>query len=190
MRSMGRTVPTWRRRVEMELEGLEAYRRGLRVRERKALDDLVDAVRDRRLSGGMLPAEDPWHPIFCSRCSWRRGIAWIASNHDWRRSGNMRRDDGRAGWVLDAHPMLDATGMVLWIRFDEGDWKRIEVPWRPRLHVHSDGIRLRNLEEWLMLPEIAEPMVSLRSDGREDVDRSRRRMPPMCWRSRQREQMV
>ena len=32
----------------------------------------------------------------------------------------MRRDDGRAGWVLDAHPMLDATGMVLWIRFDEG----------------------------------------------------------------------
>ena len=23
----GRTVPTWRRRVEMELEGLEAYRR-------------------------------------------------------------------------------------------------------------------------------------------------------------------
>lgn len=66
----------------------------------------------------------------------------------------MRRDDGRAGWVLDAHPMLDATGMVLWIRFDEGDWKRIEVPWRPRLHVHSDGIRLRNLEEWLMLPEI------------------------------------
>lgn len=66
MRSMGRTVPTWRRRVEMEFEGLEAYRRGLRVRERKALDDLVDAVRDRRAAGGMLPAEDPWHPMLLS----------------------------------------------------------------------------------------------------------------------------
>ena len=130
MRSMGRTVPTWRRRVEMELEGLEAYRRGLRVRERKALDDLVDAVRDRRPQEGCCLLRI--HGIRSrSRCSWRRGIAWIASNHDWRRSGNMRRDDGRAGWVLDAHPMLDATGMVLWIRFDEGDWKRIEVPWRP-----------------------------------------------------------
>ena len=40
MRSMGRTVPTWRRRVEMELEGLEAYRKRTEgSRAEKALDD-------------------------------------------------------------------------------------------------------------------------------------------------------
>ena len=55
---MGRTVPTWRNRIEAELGSLENFRRALNSVDRNALDQLVNGVRNRRTAGGMLPAHD------------------------------------------------------------------------------------------------------------------------------------
>ena len=66
IRLMGRTVPTWRNRVEDELASLNAYRRGLNSSDRKWLDDLVNGVRERRAAGGMLPSLDVWKPMLIS----------------------------------------------------------------------------------------------------------------------------
>jgi len=63
---MGRTVPTWRNRVESELSALNAFRRALNSSDRKALDELVNGVRNRRAAGGMLPSIDVWKPMLIS----------------------------------------------------------------------------------------------------------------------------
>ena len=63
---MGRTVPTWRNRVEDELALLKAYRRGLNSGDRNSLDGLVNGVRNRRAAGGMLPSLDVWKPMLIS----------------------------------------------------------------------------------------------------------------------------
>jgi hypothetical protein len=63
---MGRTVPTWRNRVENELNSLNAFRRGLNSADRKALDELMNGVRNRRAAGGMLPSIDTWKPMLVS----------------------------------------------------------------------------------------------------------------------------
>ena len=63
---MGRTVPTWRNRVENELGSLNAFRRGLNSADRKALDELMNGVRNRRAAGGMLPSIDVWKPMLIS----------------------------------------------------------------------------------------------------------------------------
>ena len=63
---MGRTVPTWRNRVESELTALNAFRRALNSSDRKALDDLMNGVRNRRAAGGMLPSIDVWKPMLIS----------------------------------------------------------------------------------------------------------------------------
>ena len=55
---MGRTVPTWRGRVEQEIEMLVPYRRALSEEDRKQFDAMLDDVRHRRAAGGMLPAHD------------------------------------------------------------------------------------------------------------------------------------
>ena len=47
---MGRSVPTWRVRVDQELQALAPYRRLLPHDEQAVLDDL-------------LPAHDPWTPL-------------------------------------------------------------------------------------------------------------------------------
>ena len=60
---MGRTVPTWRNRIEAELGSLENFRRALNSVDRNALDQLVNGVRNRRTAGGMLPAHDSWKPM-------------------------------------------------------------------------------------------------------------------------------
>ena len=65
-RLMGRTVPTWRNRVESELSALNAFRRALNSSDRKALDELVNGVRNRRAAGGMLPSIDVWKPMLIS----------------------------------------------------------------------------------------------------------------------------
>ena len=63
---MGRTVPTWRNRVECELSALNAFRRALNSSDRKALDELMNGVRNRRAAGGMLPSIDVWKPMLIS----------------------------------------------------------------------------------------------------------------------------
>ena len=63
---MGRTVPTWRNRVESELTALNAFRRALNSSDRKALDELMNGVRNRRAAGGMLPSIDVWKPMLIS----------------------------------------------------------------------------------------------------------------------------
>ena len=63
---MGRTVPTWRNRVESELAALNAFRRALNSSDRKALDELTNGVRNRRAAGGMLPSIDVWKPMLIS----------------------------------------------------------------------------------------------------------------------------
>ena len=63
---MGRTVPTWRNRVESELSALNAFRRALNSSDRKALDELMNGVRNRRAAGGMLPSIDVWKPMLLS----------------------------------------------------------------------------------------------------------------------------
>jgi len=63
---MGRTVPTWRNRVEGELTALNAFRRALNSSDRKALDELINGVRNRRAAGGMLPSIDVWKPMLIS----------------------------------------------------------------------------------------------------------------------------
>jgi len=63
---MGRTVPTWRNRVESELTALNAFRRALNSTDRAALDALMNGVRNRRAAGGMLPSIDVWKPMLIS----------------------------------------------------------------------------------------------------------------------------
>ena len=63
---MGRSVPPWRTRVEHELQFLEPYRRALSSVDQTAFDALLDAVRERRAAGGMLPAVNTWQPTVLS----------------------------------------------------------------------------------------------------------------------------
>ena len=64
--AMGRTVPTWRTRIEDELQNLEAFRRALPSTEKPLLDALCTGVRHRRTAGGMLPSHDVWKPMLLS----------------------------------------------------------------------------------------------------------------------------
>ncbi|MAI05125.1 MAG: hypothetical protein CMA37_00835 [Euryarchaeota archaeon] len=63
---MGRTVPTWRNRVEDELNSLNPFKRALNSYDRKLLDELINGVRNRRSAGGMLPSVDVWKPMLIS----------------------------------------------------------------------------------------------------------------------------
>ena len=60
---MGRTVPTWRGRVEQEIERLVPYRRALSVNDCCNFDLMLNDVRSRRAAGGMLPAQEEWKPM-------------------------------------------------------------------------------------------------------------------------------
>lgn len=63
---MGRSVPTWRDRIERQLEELNPYQRGLRSDERNAFEAMTKAVRERRAAGGMLPGENVWNVMLMS----------------------------------------------------------------------------------------------------------------------------
>lgn len=63
---MGRTVPTWRGRVEQEIERLVPYRRALSMNDCCNFDLMLNDVRSRRAAGGMLPAQEEWKPMFLS----------------------------------------------------------------------------------------------------------------------------
>jgi len=58
---MGRTVPTWRNRIESEMTSLEPFRRALNSGDKLVFDELLNGVRKRRTAGGMLPAHDAWN---------------------------------------------------------------------------------------------------------------------------------
>ena len=63
---MGRTVPTWRNRIESEMTSLEPFRRALNSGDKLVFDELLNGVRKRRTAGGMLPAQDAWKPMLMS----------------------------------------------------------------------------------------------------------------------------
>ena len=63
---MDRTIPTWRNRVEAELNSLNSFKRALNASDRQALDELMNGVRNRRAAGGMLPSIDAWKPMLIS----------------------------------------------------------------------------------------------------------------------------
>ena len=63
---MGRTVPTWRGRVEQEIERLVPYRRALSSEDSCNFDLMLNDVRYRRAAGGMLPAQEEWKPMLLS----------------------------------------------------------------------------------------------------------------------------
>ncbi|MBT5284935.1 MAG: hypothetical protein HOI79_04585 [Euryarchaeota archaeon] len=63
---MGRTVPTWRNRIESEMTSLEPFRRALNSGDKILFDELLNGVRKRRTAGGMLPAHDAWKPMLLS----------------------------------------------------------------------------------------------------------------------------
>ena len=60
---MGRTVPTWRRRIEQRLGTWSGFGRVLRRRERRAFERLQHAVREHADAGSMLPAPDEFEPL-------------------------------------------------------------------------------------------------------------------------------
>lgn len=60
---MGRSVPTWRTRVDEELAALEPFRRLLPHDEQETFARLLSHLRGRRGLAGMLPAHDPWTPL-------------------------------------------------------------------------------------------------------------------------------
>ena len=63
---MGRTVPTWRNRIESEMTSLEPFRKALNSGDKILFDELLNGVRKRRTAGGMLPAHDAWKPMLLS----------------------------------------------------------------------------------------------------------------------------
>ena len=64
---MGRTVPTWRNRIEAELSALDNFERALSTTDKLALKRLKNGVRNRRTAGGMMPAPCMGHNNFSSQ---------------------------------------------------------------------------------------------------------------------------
>ena len=60
--SMGRTLPTWRDRIESRMEHWSIFRRALRLDERSDFDRLVKSVRMRSSACSMVPAVDEIEP--------------------------------------------------------------------------------------------------------------------------------
>lgn len=63
---MGRTVATWRDRIERRIVALARYRRALRLDDRIAFDRLLNSVRSRSSACGMMPASDEFEPALLS----------------------------------------------------------------------------------------------------------------------------
>ena len=60
---MGRTVRTWRNRLEEKVDYWRGFKRTLRPRERESMERLEAAVRSRSSACGMLPLSDEFEPI-------------------------------------------------------------------------------------------------------------------------------
>ena len=64
--SMGRSVPSWRMRIEAEVQNLMPFRRALSPGDQAAFDALLNEVRQRRTAGGLLPSLNAWQPAVLS----------------------------------------------------------------------------------------------------------------------------
>lgn len=60
---MGRTVATWRMRIEQRMADWNPFRRALRTEERLAFDEVMQAVRARASAGGMVASADALEPM-------------------------------------------------------------------------------------------------------------------------------
>ena len=61
---MGRTVATWRLRIEKWMERWQDFRRPLSIEEKCSFDRIQTAIRSHASAGGLLPSADPLEPIF------------------------------------------------------------------------------------------------------------------------------
>ncbi len=61
---MGRTVSTWRMRIEERMVAWNNFRRALRTEDKLALDKMAKSVRERASAGGMMPTSEPMEPMF------------------------------------------------------------------------------------------------------------------------------
>tara|TARA_B100000900_G_C20598152_1_gene724305 strand:- start:1575 stop:1826 length:252 start_codon:yes stop_codon:yes gene_type:complete len=59
---MGRTVSTWRDRIERRIEYWASFRRVLRLSEKNEFDRVLRSIRDRSSACGMLPTSDVFEP--------------------------------------------------------------------------------------------------------------------------------
>ena len=64
--AMGRTVATWRDRIERRIAAWSGFRRALRLDDRIAFDYLLNSVRRRSSACGMIPASDEIEPALLS----------------------------------------------------------------------------------------------------------------------------
>ena len=63
---MGRTVSTWRDRIERRIESWVLFRRVLRLSEKNEFDRILKSIRNRSSACGMLPASDVFEPAIQS----------------------------------------------------------------------------------------------------------------------------
>ena len=63
---MGRTVATWRDRIERRIVAWARYRRALRLDDRIGFDRLLNSVRRRAAACGMMPASEGFEPAVLS----------------------------------------------------------------------------------------------------------------------------
>ena len=62
--------------------------------------------------------------------------------------------DDVVGWILDAHLCSAQLEMVVWVATEQDSVVSFREPWQPVLHVSGRQDHLRNLVDWLWLPEI------------------------------------
>jgi hypothetical protein len=63
---MGKTVPTYRNQLEMEIRELNPFRRALREFERRLFDRLMGYARTHASEGSFTAHPDPTVPLFLS----------------------------------------------------------------------------------------------------------------------------
>lgn len=61
---MGRTVSTWRMRIEERMVAWNNFRRALRTEDKLALDRVANSVRERAAAGGLMSTSEPMEPMF------------------------------------------------------------------------------------------------------------------------------
>ena len=77
--SMGRTLPTWRERIESRIEHWSIFRRALRLDERSDFDRLVKSVRMRSSACSMIPAVDEIEPALLAMLVGLERGQWVVA---------------------------------------------------------------------------------------------------------------
>lgn len=63
---MGKTVPTFRKALEKEIESWKEFRKALRKEEREAFDKLIESSKRHTSAGGQANKPDPFQAMFMS----------------------------------------------------------------------------------------------------------------------------